>query len=348
METLILNNFENILVIQTAFLGDVLLTLPIAHHLKKINPAYKVTFLVKKELNQIKEIYKEIDEFIFIDKSKYLSSIIEVLKKVRNKYDIVISPHRSARSAIISYFSNSKVRISFDKSSLNFLYTHLVKYQNDWHEIRRNLSLLSYFKTEIDWKENIDLNLDYYILNDLFMLWKNNHEKIVVIAPGTNWETKRYPEYYFSVLIKKLIDDGIKIVLIGSKEDFEIGFKIEKYVNAENHLLNLIGKLKLKESISLINLSDLLICNDSAPTHMGVFTKTPVLTIFGSTIPEFGFYPFREFDRIVQIENLYCKPCGIHGYKKCPEKHFKCMIDIKPDIVYQNAIEMINRPNSSI
>ena len=348
METLIRNNFERILVIQTAFLGDVLLTLPLAHHLKKINPAYKVSFLIKKELNQISEIYNGIDEFILIDKSKYLTSIFDIVKKIKNRFDVVISPHRSARSALISYLSNARIRISFDKSSLNFLYSHLVTYRKDQHEIKRNLSLLTYFSKYIDWKERIKLNLDDYIFNDQFMFWKTNKEKIVVIAPGTNWETKRYPEYYYAALINKLIDDGIKIVLIGSNDDFELGLKIEKYIKAHNHLLNLIGKLKLKESISLINLSDLLICNDSAPTHMGVFTNTPVLTIYGSTIPEFGFYPFREFDRIVQIENLYCKPCGIHGHKRCPEKHFKCMIELKPEIVYQNAIEILNKPDKAI
>lgn len=345
METLIKNNFERVLVIQTAFLGDVLLTLPVAHHLKKINPAYKVTFLIKKELHQVKDIYSGVDEFIFIDKSKYLSSIFEVVKKIENKYDIVISPHRSARSAIISFLSKAKIRISFDKSSLNFLYSHIVNYRQEIHEIQRNLSLLSYFNPKLDWKEKIKLNLDDYIFNDKFMSWKSNKEYIAVIAPGTAWATKRYPEYYYAALTKKLIEEGIKIVLIGSSEDFETGLKIEKYVNAENHLLNLVGKLKLKESISLINLSNLLICNDSAPTHMGVFTNTPVLTIYGSTIPQFGFYPFREIDRVVQIENLYCKPCGIHGYKKCPESHFRCMIDLKPDIIYQNAIEMIKKLN---
>ena len=348
METLIRNNFERILVIQTAFLGDVLLTLPVAHHLKKINPAYKVSFLIKKELNQVREIYNGIDEYILIDKSKYLTSIFEVVKKIKNRFDVVISPHRSARSALISYLSNSRIRISFDRASLNFLYSHLVIYRKELHEIQRNLSLLSYFKNNIDWKEKIKLNLDDYIYNDKFMSWKTNKDKIVVIAPGTVWETKRYPEYYFSVVINKLIEDGFRVVLIGSNDDFEIGLKIEKNIKAQNYLLNLIGKLSLKESVSLINLSDLLICNDSAPTHMGVFTNTPVLTIYGSTVPEFGFYPFRNFDRFVQIENLYCKPCGIHGHKECPEKHFKCMIDLKPEIVYQNASEMLNKPMKAI
>lgn len=348
METLIRNNFERILVIQTAFLGDVLLTLPVAHHLKKINPAYKVSFLIKNELNQVREIYNGIDEYILIDKSKYLTSIFEVVKKIKNRFDVVISPHRSARSALISYLSNSRIRISFDRASLNFLYSHLVTYRKELHEIQRNLSLLSYFKNNIDWKEKIKLNLDDYIYNDKFMSWKTNKDKIVVIAPGTVWETKRYPEYYFSVVINKLIEDGFRVVLIGSNDDFEIGLKIEKNIKAQNYLLNLIGKLSLKESVSLINLSDLLICNDSAPTHMGVFTNTPVLTIYGSTVPEFGFYPFRNFDRIVQIENLYCKPCGIHGHKECPEKHFKCMIDLKPEIVYQNASEMLNKPMKAI
>lgn len=76
---------------------------------------------------------------------------------------------------------------------------------------------------------------------------------------------------------------------------------------------------------------------------MGIFTNTPIITIYGSTIPEFGFYPFREFDKIVQIENLYCKPCGIHGYKKCPEKHFRCMIDLKPELVLNAVFEILDK-----
>ncbi len=346
METLIENNFERILIIQTAFLGDVLLSLPIAHHLKKLNPAYKISFLIKKEVSQVKEIYSIIDEFILIDKRKYITSINDVIKKIKNKFDIVISPHRSARSSIIAYLSNSRIRISFDKSSLNFLYTHLIKYRNDQHEIERNLSLLSYFTKEVNWRENINLSLDRYVLNDLFMLWKEIGEKIIAIAPGTVWETKRYPEYYFTVIIKRLIEEGYKIVLIGSNQDFEIGLRIQKQINNQTSFLNLIGHLTLRESISLINLSDLLICNDSAPTHMGIFTNTPVLTIYGSTIPEFGFYPFRQFDGIVQVENLYCKPCGIHGYKRCPEKHFRCMIDLKPDIVYRHIKSILEKKSN--
>lgn len=343
METLIGNQIERILIVQTAFLGDVLLTLPMAHHLKKINPAYRVSFLIKKELQEICEIYPLVDEFILIDKSKYVISTLEVVRKIKNRFDVVISPHRSARSSLIAFLSNSRIRISFDTSSMHFLYTHILPYRKNQHEIERNLSLLQYFNSDINWKEKISLKLENYIFNEQFMQWKDRNEKIVVVAPGTVWETKRYPEYYYTLLIKKLIDAGLKVVLIGSNQDFEIGLRIQKNIKNDFSCLNLIGKLTLKESISLINLSNLLICNDSAPTHMGVFTNTPVLTIYGSTIPEFGFYPFRIEDKIVQIENLYCKPCGIHGHMKCPEKHFKCMIDLKPELVYKEALDILER-----
>lgn len=343
METLTKNHLERILIIQTAFLGDVLLTLPVIHHLKKINPAYKISLLIKKKLIEIEEIYPQVDEFIYIDKSKYFKSITEVVGRIKNKFDIVIAPHRSARTAIISYLSRSKYRISFNISSLSFLYTHLADYIKTDHEIQRNLCLLSLFASEINWKEKIQLRLNSYVLYEQFMDWKNSNKKIVVIAPGTVWETKRYPEYYFVVVIQKLIEAGMKIVLIGSNSDFEIGLRIQKFLGNSNSLINLIGKLKLIESISLINLSDLLICNDSAPTHMGVFTDTPVLTIYGSTVPEFGFYPFRESDRIIQVTGLDCKPCGIHGHKKCPKKHFKCMIDLKPELVFNMAIDILNK-----
>ncbi len=204
METLINNHIERILVIQTAFLGDVLLTFPIAHHLKKINPAYKISFLIKQELQQLTEIYPVVDEFILIDKTKYFASIVEVLNKIRNKFDVVISPHRSARSAIISYLSNSPVRISFDKSSLNFLYTHLIQYRKNKHEIERNLDLLKFFTPKFNWKEKIELKLDKYILNEKFMSWKTRGEKIVVIAPGTVWENKKISRLLFWSFSKKI------------------------------------------------------------------------------------------------------------------------------------------------
>ncbi len=349
METLNidLNHLEKILIVQTAFLGDVILTLPLAHHLKKHNPAYKITFLLKKELQEIKEINSYFDDYIFIDKSKYISSIRSVVHQIKNKFDVVISPHRSTRSALISFLSNTKIRISFDISSLSFLYTHRIPYKRNIHEIERNLDLIKFMVPVTDWEEKIFLKLDKYVLNDTFMLWKDKGELIVVVAPGTVWETKRYPEYYYASVIKNLIENDIKVVLIGSKQDLEVGLRIQKYVDQSSSLLNLIGKLRLRESISLINLSDLLICNDSAPTHMAIFTDTPVLTIYGSTVPEFGFFPFRNFDRKVQIENLKCKPCGIHGYMKCPEKHFRCMIDLTPEIVFKTAIQILSKNYSN-
>ena len=341
METLNKSSFNRILIIQTAFLGDVLLTLPIIHHLRKARPDYKISILVKSELKEIQDIYPYA-EFLFIDKSSKVKSIIETVKIIRKKYDIVISPHRSYRSAIISYLSKTPIRISFDKSSLNFVYTHVIKYQSRVHEIERNLSLIEPIIGKVNWKEQIRLNLLNYVFNEEFMNWKNRNDKVIVVAPGTVWETKRYPEYYYAILIRKLIDLGFKVVLIGTSNEFELGYRIVKYIKNDYSLLNLVGKLSLKESISLIQLSDLLICNDSAPTHMGVFTETPIITIYGSTVPEFGFYPFREKDKIMQVENLPCKPCGIHGYKKCPEKHFKCMLDLKPDLICEKVKEVLN------
>lgn len=345
METLKTSN-KNILIVQTAFLGDLLLTLPLIYHLKRIFTYAQIDILIREGLEEIKEIFTLIDNVHLISKknSRKIESIISLSKIMKGKYNVVITPHRSFRSGLISFLTHAEKRITFNNSSLPFLFTDIVKYDKSKHEIERNLDLLNPILSgqKINWKEKIPLKLDDYILNEIFMYWKSSGEKIIAIAPGTVWETKRYPEYYFSVLINRLINDGIKCVLIGSSKDLDIGTSIMNRVSNKDSVLNLIGKLSLKESISLINLSDLLICNDSAPTHMGVFTKTPVLTIYGSTVPEFGFYPFRNFDRYVEVENLTCKPCGIHGYQKCPKKHFKCMIDLLPSKIYQVAISMLN------
>ncbi|MCX8011381.1 MAG: glycosyltransferase family 9 protein, partial [Ignavibacteria bacterium] len=145
-------------------------------------------------------------------------------------------------------------------------------------------------------------------------------------------------------LIQLLVQNKLNIILIGGKEDAYLGNFILPECLVEDSLINLIGALTVSETICLLDKCDLLICNDSAPTHMGCLTNCKVLTIYGSTIPQFGFYPFREYDSVIQIENLYCKPCGIHGRVKCPEKHFKCMMDLKPEKVFYKAIEMLNLP----
>ncbi|MBU2446079.1 MAG: glycosyltransferase family 9 protein [Bacteroidetes bacterium] len=336
-------NFRKILILQTAFLGDVLLTLPMIHHLRKIFQNAEIDIVVRPEAKKIGEISLDLNNVIVFDKrNKNIKNTIELIKTIRSKkYDLLISPHRSFRSSLISFLSRIPRRICFDKASFSFLYTDEVEYRKDKHEIERNLALISEFVEVSDWKGKIPIKIFENPINEKLTDWIKSESKIICIAPFSEWYTKKYPETYFVRLIDSLISIGYKVILLGGLKDLENSDRITSDFKSNADIINFTGRLSISESISIVDKCDLLICNDSAPTHMGTLTSCPVLTIYGSTIPEFGFYPYREIDKVIQIENLYCKPCGIHGQKSCPEKHFRCMNELEPEQVFTVVKDLI-------
>ena len=332
---------KNILIVQTAFLGDVILTLPLVQILKEKIPDSTIDFLCIPVTSELLKNNPHINEIIPYDKKNSgINGFIELIKKLRTKnYDIVISPHRSFRSSIISFLSSSAKTISFDKSSFNFLYNEKVTYSKDIHEIQRNLKLLE----PLGIIENKLIRPEIFIseqekrkIDSIFYEHKiKSNEKFIVIAPGSIWFTKRFPEEKFVNLCNILSTLNLIIFLIGSKDDKKISDFIVN--NSKNrNFINVTGSLTILESAELIKRSELIITNDSAPLHTANSVGTNVIAIFGATIPEFGFYPYGKNDVIIETNGLTCRPCSIHGGNKCPIGTFVCMKNIDEEkIVYE-------------
>ena len=346
---------KKILIIQTAFLGDLILSLPLIKIVKKSLPDVKVDVLCIPFTSEIIKNDPRINEIIKYDKrgkDKGVSGFKRIVNTVRNNnYDAIISPHRSFRSSLISFLSRCKFTVSFDTSAGAYLYKYKVKYLNDVHEIVRDLSLLKPMSDHFNIKFNIEQKV---LLPELFtsendiskidkILKENVPEqnfKKLVIAPGTIWNTKRYPEEYFAELCKELSDENVKIFLIGSKKDIEIS-KLIKDTSGNKNVIDLTGSLSITESTELISRCDLLITNDSAPLHIGSSVKTQTFAIFGATVPAFGFFPLGEEDKIFETLGLPCRPCSIHGGDKCPIGTFVCMRNIKPSILSSEIINTL-------
>jgi heptosyltransferase-2 len=339
-----LNEINKVLIIQTAFLGDVILTLSIVQVLNKHKPALQIDFLCIPETADILKNNPNINDVILYDKRQHkgLSKLFRLTGKLKkNNYDLIISPHRSARSALITYFTSPKYSITFDTSAFASLYKIKIPYRKDIHEIQRNLSLLE----PLGINETQILKPDIYIgqqerkkIDEIFE--QNNvksNDKIISIAPGSVWFTKRFPKEKFLNLIKHL-NQEIKIILIGGKDDIEIGEYLKSNYTDAN-LINLIGKLGILESAEVIRRSQILVTNDSAPLHIGNSVETDVYAIFGSTIPQFGFYPYGKTDMIFEVNGLACRPCGIHGRNACPLGTLECMMAIDE----KNIADIINK-----
>ncbi|SNZ09579.1 heptosyltransferase-2 [Persephonella hydrogeniphila] len=329
-----------IVVWQTAFLGDLILTTPLLHSIKNIFPKSKLYVITKPFGKEVLKNNPYVDKIILYDKKN--TSNIQIIKELRKEgFDIAISPHRSHRASYSLFLSKIPFRVGFDKAGFSFLYTKTVPHRFDGtHEIDRNLSLLSVFPDYSEKKlhryPEIFLSEDEERSFEKFFL---KEKKYILVAPGSKWETKRWTVKGFSRLIDILSEKGESVVLIGSKEDIPYTESIIKNIKTSK-VINLVGKTTLRESFSIIKSARLLISNDSAPVHMAVAFNTPVVDIYGPTVKDFGFYPYRN-GVVVELDNIKCRPCGLHGHKKCPTGTFECMEKITPDMVLDAVNKLI-------
>lgn len=340
---------SKILVIQTAFIGDAILTLPMIQELKKKKPGSKIDVLAIPASAEIFDNSPSVNKVIIYDKrglDKSLSGLIRLIKKIRTeKYDEIYSPHRSFRSAIIVLFSDVRLTHGFSNSSFPFVYKNVIEYSRSDHEVKRNLALAGFKTSNNDWKILPEITIPDRSAERINALLncrgvQDNEKFYAAVAPGSVWETKKYPKQYYQELIKYLIDRDFTVLLIGGPADKKYCNELAK--NFEKSVINTAGDFSIIESIEIIRHCKLLISNDSAPTHFGMCANVPVLTIYCSTIPEFGFYPYEAKSKFISFNDLECKPCGIHGYKACPLNHFACAHKINFEEIKYTIDKMLN------
>ena len=165
---------------------------------------------------------------------------------------------------------------------------------------------------------------------------------LVAIAPGTVWNTKRWPAEKFAETAAILGESGMDIVLVGGEDDQALAARMIATVSSRS-VSSAVGKLSLLQSAELLRRCRVLVCNDSAPAHLAVSVGTPVVAIFGATVPEFGFAPRGERDAVVEIKGLSCRPCSSHGGDACPIKTFECMLMISARDVSRRVAEIVDR-----
>ncbi len=338
---------SRILVFQTAFLGDVVLTLPLVQVLHRELPHTQIDFLTTPKAAAILRNHPAIHSVIEYDKRNSqrglgrMFSISRILK--RQRYDVALVPHRSLRSAVVTALSGIPVRIGFDVSAGRFLFTETVHYKKNVHEIERNLCFLKALNISIPQKE---LPSVYPSMEDVYAVDRffsetqiTPNDKLIAIAPGSAWNTKRWLPERFSDLVRRIAAAGMKVVLVGGKEDENLCKQIATEAQGTEVYLS-AGRFSLLQSAELLRRCTALVSNDSAPMHLAVAMKTPVVAVFGATVPSFGFAPYGEKDVVVQIEELPCRPCSIHGGDKCPIGTFECMVKISAEMVFAKIVQL--------
>ena len=164
---------------------------------------------------------------------------------------------------------------------------------------------------------------------------------LVGIHPGSAWPTKCWPFENFAELISRIETElHLQTVIVGGgKKDADLGEKLCQI--SQGHCANLCGKTSLADLMALMPHFKLFITNDSGPMHIATAFNVPTLAIFGPTTRELGFFPYGHGHRVLEVKGLDCRPCALHGGRKCPKGHFKCMRLITVDDVFANVKEML-------
>jgi len=320
-------SINSFLIIQTAFIGDVILATALIEKLKKSFPESSIDFLLRKGNESLLTGNPHVREVIIWDKKKgKLKNLIKLAGYVRSKkYDCVINAHRFASSGLITAFSGAKIKSGFDKNPWSFLFTHRIKHdlESNLHETDRNQKLIEFITDK-----NCALPRLYPSTKDFEKVKSFQDGGYVCIAPTSMWFTKQFPVQQWAVFLNSIKTRDLNIYLIGAPAD-QSSCQFIKEQTYNNRVENLAGQLSFLESAALMKGALMNFVNDSAPMHIASAMNAPVTAIFCSTIPAFGFGPLSEKSNIIQtIVKLECRPCGLHGYKKCPQGHFKCATTI--------------------
>jgi heptosyltransferase-2 len=329
-----------ILIIQTAFIGDVILATGVAESIHAYDPAIQIDFLLRKGNQALLNNHPFINEVLVWDKTENkIANLFKLIRRIRqSKYNYVINLHRFGSSGLITVLSGARVTVGFNKNPLSIFfsssYPHHIGKKGDVfaHETERNFSLLK----EIGDCEK-KLPRLHPSAKDFGKIKLYQEDMYICMAPSSVWFTKQWPEAKWIELINS-IPDNIKIYLLGAPSDIGLCERILQHAKRTN-VISLCGNLSFLESAALMQKATMNYVNDSAPMHMASAMNAPVTAIYCSTIPEFGFGPLSDQSHIVEVqEDLACRPCGLHGHKACPKEHFNCAMLIDPNNIVQTTL----------
>jgi heptosyltransferase-2 len=314
-------DFKNILIIQTAFIGDAILASSLVEKMHTRFPEATISILVRQGNEGVYSEHPFLKEtLVWNKKENKLGNLLSLVLRVRrNKYDCVINCHRFASSGFITALSGAKHTAGFKQNPFSFAFNHTVKHVigDGRHETERYNQLVEDFAAGPAAKPKL-----YPTVKDKAAISQFQSAPYVCMAPASVWFTKQLPEQKWVELCGK-ISSGKQIYLLGAENDRDLCESIKTKSGGRN-ITVLAGGLNLLQSCALMQGATMNYVNDSAPLHLASSVNAPVTAYFISTVPAFGFGPLSDNATIKEVAGLQCRPCGLHGFRACPEGHFNC------------------------
>ncbi len=318
-----LQKFKKVLIIRLSSLGDVILTSPVIRALKNINPEIKIDFLVKPNFVDAIKYNSNLNKiFQYSTKKDNSEKLIQILRE--NNYDLILDLQNNKRSKRITSKLKRK-KIVYKKHSLKrFLFVHF-----NFKKLNPLKSVPEKYVEAIAELKLDEKGAELFLPGNIKSAVKDDC-KYVGFAPGSMHITKMWPIDYYIELGNRLAEQGYRVLLFGGKDDIIVCKYLSIYIK---NSINLATNNQLLKMAPTMKQCDFMVCNDAGLMHAATALNVPVVVIFGSTVKEFGFAPYKAKHLIIENNELKCRPCSHIGKDSCPKRHFKCMKSLTPEIV---------------
>lgn len=337
-------------VIQTAFLGDLFLSIPLFQKIKSEFPDESLVLICKKGMGEFflkEKIVDQVFEVIKGDRSSYQKVIAQVNKtSVRRLYCV----HRSLRSQLMSLQIKAQHKVGFKSFPGFFIFNDQVVFPKTWPEPLRQLQILTSTSSSVK-AELAEKQWDYLNqadstgqLPEIPANFQNHSvfiaqaKRRIALFPGSVWATKKWTYQGFAEVARAFLKAGYEVYLMGGPDERELCQQINTLAPGTQILA---GLKSIYESVQFIRNCVLVISNDSAPAHMAASQNVPVVSLFGPTTLDLGFRPWSSQVRIIENNKLDCRPCGRHGHQQCPLGHHRCMNEISADWVIRAGQQLM-------
>ncbi len=326
---------RRVLFIQTAFFGDVVLATSALEAWHLAHPEDRVDVLVRKPMDSLFEGHPWLHRVLAWDKrprvkGKDWRRLVREVRKAR--YDVVVNLHRHASSGILTALSLAPVRAGYANNPLAWRFTHRTAHRwgDGTHEVDRHAELLAPFVPKASHRPQLHPQSRH--VEEARALGADG---ALVVMPGSQWATKAWPEGQFSKFLDATHES---VLLLGAPSEHALCARLAE---GRAHVVNAAGKTSLLGTVAAIGMARAVVANDSAPLHVASATNTPTVALFASTVPRFGFGPLASSHVVVEpAVELACRPCGMHGRKRCPEGHFRCGWELPVQAVLEAVLRV--------
>jgi heptosyltransferase-2 len=324
-----------ILIVQTAYLGDVVLTLPLIEAVRHRFPHARVELLTMPAHGPVLQGQPGVHAVITYDKrgtQRGVRGMVSMVRRLRSRgYALVLSPHRSLRSALLLACSGIPQRIGFDSGLTRWAYTAVVPRPKTAHEVERNHQLLTACGPPfVPLPKRSSLHVAPWARGQarayLACHGVGPEATLIGMIPGSQWGTKRWPAQRFAGLIRHLTQQHpIHVALFGGSQDRTIAEAITSACGEP--VIDLVGRTSVQELAAYLACCSVVVSNDTGPMHIAAALGKPILVLLGPTTPELGFSPYGVPWEEASVA-LDCRPCHAHGPHRCPVAHWRCMMDL--------------------